>query len=152
MAAPPPMSPAPGELLDLAVTAARAAGELLAEGLSRPTHVELKTDRVSIVTWADIAAQSEIVRIITERYPDHLILAEEGPSHGGNGSVTWLVDPLDGTSNFIAGFPFWGVSIAAREGSQIVAGAVWWWHRREARRAPALPTESSDAAHMMEGP
>jgi myo-inositol-1(or 4)-monophosphatase len=119
------VSPAPGELLDLAVTAARAAGEILVEGLSRPTHVELKTDRVSIVTWADIAAQSAIVRIITERYPDHVILAEEGPDQGGGGSVTWLVDPLDGTSNYAHRVPFACTSIAARDREGLAAGVIF---------------------------
>jgi myo-inositol-1(or 4)-monophosphatase len=67
-----------------------------------------------------------IVSRIRDRFPDDGFLGEEGGQRGAGGeSRTWIVDPLDGTSNFIAGFPFWCVSVAAREGKEIVAGAVW---------------------------
>ena len=126
------MTPAPDELLDTAVAAARAGGAVLTEGLQRPRQVELKNERTSIVTWADRTAQREIVRIITERFPDHGVLAEEdedvaGPTAGGEGSapVTWLVDPLDGTSNYAHGIPFACTSVAARDASGLVVGAIF---------------------------
>ncbi len=73
------MPPRPEELLAVAVAAARAAGEVLRDGLGQPKAVEHKTARTSIVTWVDRAAQDEVVRVIAERFPDHAILAEEGP-------------------------------------------------------------------------
>ena len=62
------------------MAAARAAGAVLVDGLGRPKHVEQKTERTSIVTWVDLAAQDEVVRVIADRFPDHAILAEEGPA------------------------------------------------------------------------
>jgi myo-inositol-1(or 4)-monophosphatase len=126
------VTPAPDELLDTAVAAARAGGAVLTEGLQRPRQVELKNERTSIVTWADRTAQREIVRIIAERFPDHGVLAEEdedavGPTAGGEGGepVTWLVDPLDGTSNYAHGIPFACTSVAARDASGLVVGAIF---------------------------
>ena len=105
------------ELLDGAVAAARAGGAVLVEGLHRPKQVELKSERASIVTWADVTAQAAILGVIAERFPDHAVLAEE--DHAGDGDrevagpgVTWLVDPLDGTSNYAHGVPFACTSVA----------------------------------------
>lgn len=112
------------------MAAARAGGAILVEGLRRPKQVELKSERASIVTWADLTAQREIVRVITERFPNHAILAEEDGSErsGGevaDGGVTWLVDPLDGTSNYAHGIPFACTSVAARDADGLAAGAIF---------------------------
>lgn len=119
------MEPAPGELLDVAVAAARAAGAVLVRGRGGPKHVEQKTERTSIVTWVDHAAQAEVIRVITERYADHAILAEEGPADVEPGRMTWLVDPLDGTSNYAHGIPFACTSVAVVDAGGVVAGAVF---------------------------
>lgn len=124
------MTPSPQELLDVAVAAARAGGAVLVEGLRRPKQVELKSERASIVTWADLTAQREIIRVITARFPGHAILAEEdqGEDRRGavaDGPVTWLVDPLDGTSNYAHGIPFACTSVAARDADGLAAGAIF---------------------------
>lgn len=129
------MGPTAGELLDRAVAAARAGGAVLVEGLRRPKQVALKSARASIVTWADLTAQREIIRVITERFPDHAILAEEdrgeqvrgegGRGDVADGPVTWLVDPLDGTSNYAHGIPLACTSVAARDADGLVAGAIF---------------------------
>ena len=78
------------------------------------------------MTFADRESEARIVAAIRERFPDDAFLGEEGGAHGGGGAAqarTWIIDPLDGTSNFIAGFPFWCVSIAAREDAEIVAAS-----------------------------
>jgi myo-inositol-1(or 4)-monophosphatase len=110
--------------LDAATAAARVGGAVLLEGLSRPKQVALKNERTSIVTWADVTAQEKILRLLAERYPDHGVLAEEG---GGpeEGTYTWLVDPLDGTSNYASGVPFACCSVAVRNGSGVLAGAIF---------------------------
>jgi len=78
------------------------------------------------VTNADRESEERIVSRIRETFPQDDFLGEEGGRRGaGSGGRTWIIDPLDGTSNFIAGFPFWSISIAARKGNQIVAGVVW---------------------------
>ena len=82
------------------------------------------------VTTADRGSEQAIVGRIRETFPRDNFLAEEGGTAGsGSGgdpeARTWIIDPLDGTSNFIAGFPFWCVSIGAREGSRMTAGVIW---------------------------
>lgn len=84
------------------------------------------------VTSADRQSEEVIVSRIRSEFPRDNFLGEEGGARGEAGEArTWIIDPLDGTSNFIAGFPFWCVSIAAREGPDIVAGVVWDPLRRE---------------------
>ena len=123
-------TPSPHQLLETAEAAARAGGAVLTEGLRRPKQVELKSERASIVTWADVIAQHEIVGVITERFPDHAILAEEdGDIDGGaavaDPTITWLVDPLDGTSNYAHGIPFACTSVAVRDAEGLAAGAIY---------------------------
>jgi myo-inositol-1(or 4)-monophosphatase len=123
-------TPSPHEMLDGAVAAARAGGAVLMDGLRRPKQVELKSERTSIVTWADLTAQREIIRVITEMFPDHAILAEEERAEEdrgdlADGPVTWLVDPLDGTSNYAHGIPFACTSVAARDADGLAAGAIF---------------------------
>jgi myo-inositol-1(or 4)-monophosphatase len=120
-----PSSPAPAELLEVAVIAARAGGAVLVEGLSRPKQVELKTERASIVTWADIHAQEAILAAIADHYPDHAVLAEEGRTDTADGAFTWMVDPLDGTSNYAHGIPFACTSVAVRDRDGLAAGAIF---------------------------
>jgi myo-inositol-1(or 4)-monophosphatase len=116
--------PSPEELLEVAVVAARAAGVVLLDGLGRDKQVQLKSERASIVTWADVTAQAEVIRVITDRYPDHAILAEEGKGDTPDGRLTWLVDPLDGTSNYAHGIPFACTSVAVRDADGLAAGAI----------------------------
>jgi len=118
-----PSPPESLELLDAAVAAAQAGGAVLVEGLARPREVALKSERASIVTWADVTAQQRIVEVLSGRFPDHAILGEEGDA-GSDGPVTWLVDPLDGTSNYAHGVPFACTSVAARTTEGVVAGAI----------------------------
>jgi myo-inositol-1(or 4)-monophosphatase len=124
------------ELLEGAVAAARAAGAVLTEGLWRPKRVELKSERASIVTWADVTAQAAILEVIRHRFPGHAVLAEE--DHAGDSGaaaaeprVTWLVDPLDGTSNYAHGVPFACTSVAVRDAEGLAAGAIFDPFREE---------------------
>jgi myo-inositol-1(or 4)-monophosphatase len=124
------------ELLEGAVAAARAGGAVLVEGLRRPKQVELKSERASIVTWADVTAQAAILEVIRERFPGHAVLAEE--DNAGAGGVeaaqpraTWLVDPLDGTSNYAHGVPFACTSVAVRDADGLAAGAIFDPFREE---------------------
>jgi myo-inositol-1(or 4)-monophosphatase len=124
-----------GALLETAVAAARAGGAVLVEGRRRPMEVARKNERTSIVTWADVTAQAAIVDVVTERFPDHAILAEEGgpagagsrdaTPHGAGDAPTWLIDPLDGTSNYAHGVPFACTSVAVRDANGLAAGAVF---------------------------
>jgi myo-inositol-1(or 4)-monophosphatase len=118
------MAPTTDDLLDAAIAAARAGGAVLIEALRRPMEVEQKNERTSIVTWADLTAQEAIVRVIGERFPEHAILGEEGGVEVGGAAATWLVDPLDGTSNYAHGIPFACTSVAVRDSDGLAAGAI----------------------------
>jgi myo-inositol-1(or 4)-monophosphatase len=120
-----PAAPSVDALLDVAVTAARAGGAVLIEGLARPAEVELKSERTSIVTWADVTAQDKIVEIVARAFPDHAILGEEGVAGQADGPCTWLVDPLDGTSNYAHGIPFACTSVAVRDADGVAAAAIF---------------------------
>jgi myo-inositol-1(or 4)-monophosphatase len=125
-----PTLPDRQRLLDLAISVAREAGEMLAGRPGRPAVVGTKSSPTDIVTEMDQAAERLIrTRILAER-PDDAILGEEGGQIGGiegnegNAPVRWIVDPLDGTVNYLYGLPDWAVSIAAEVGGQVLAGVV----------------------------
>jgi len=116
-------------LLTLAVETACAAGRLLADRRSRPAVVGTKTSPTDVVTEMDHMAERLIrSRILAER-PHDAILGEEEGQTGGDAPVRWIVDPLDGTVNYLYGLPDWAVSVAAEVGGQVVAGAVCAPHR-----------------------
>lgn len=114
------------ELLEVAVVAARAGGSVLGDFFrKRPLEPEVKTEH-DFVTVADRASEVAVLEEIRRRFPDHRILAEEGGWTGEKGSdFAWIVDPLDGTTNFLQGLPIYGVSVACCRGNERVAGAVF---------------------------
>lgn len=120
------MGTSPDELLAVAAAAARAAGDVLTESLGGHLDVDRKNERTSLVTSADLAAQAEIVRVIGGHYPHHAIAGEEGSTGGtGESELTWIVDPLDGTSNYAHGVPFACSSVAVKDPEGIAAGAIF---------------------------
>ena len=121
----------PGDLLALAVAAAREAGDLLAEHHGRPAVVGTKSSPTDVVTEMDQAAERMIRARILAARPDDAILGEEGGQTGGGAPVRWIVDPLDGTVNYLYGLPDWAVSVAAEEAGTVVAGAVFVPRRGE---------------------
>jgi myo-inositol-1(or 4)-monophosphatase len=123
--------PSPAELLEVASAAAVAAGAVLGEHLGRPAEVDHKNERTSLVTSVDLAAQAEIVRVITGHFPQHSILGEEGRGGADDGELTWLVDPLDGTSNYAHGVPVACTSVAVRDAAGVAAGAIYEPFREE---------------------
>jgi myo-inositol-1(or 4)-monophosphatase len=121
----------PGDLLALAVSAARQAAGLLAARHGQAAVVQTKSSPTDVVTEMDRAAEELIrARILADR-PADAILGEEGGQTGGPADgkarpdgVRWIVDPLDGTVNYLYGLPDWSVSIAAECGGTVVAGVV----------------------------
>ena len=106
--------------VNTAVRAARKAGEIIVRGLARFEGVETASKGLNdFVTSIDRAAEAEIIGILREAYPHHAFLAEESGA-SGNSDTTWIIDPLDGTTNFMHGFPQFAVSIACQ-----VAGHAW---------------------------
>ena len=100
--------------VNTAVRAARKAGDTIVRGLNRFEGVETATKGLNdYVTNIDRAAEAEIIDILHTAYPHHAFLAEESGA-SGNADTTWIIDPLDGTTNFMHGFPQFAVSIACQ--------------------------------------
>jgi myo-inositol-1(or 4)-monophosphatase len=117
------------ELSELANEAARRAGALLAEMAPRRLDLRAmataKSSITDLVTAADVEAESIILGVLLSARPNDAVLAEEGSSRHGTSSVTWVIDPLDGTTNFVYGYGDFAVSIAARVGDTVVAGVIY---------------------------
>jgi myo-inositol-1(or 4)-monophosphatase len=110
--------------------AATEAGALIRARLGAPVEIDSKGTS-DYVTDVDRSCEEIIVRLIRRRFPGHQILSEETPFEGWRPGVTWVVDPLDGTANFIQGFPFVSVSIAALADGEVVLGLILDPVRRE---------------------
>ena len=116
--------PGPGELEELAVEAAGVAASLLREQAGAKRQVSAKSSRTDLVTDMDVACEAAIVGFLASRRPDDGILGEEGSGRDGTSGVRWIIDPIDGTVNFVYGHPGYGVSVAAEVNGEVVAGAV----------------------------
>jgi myo-inositol-1(or 4)-monophosphatase len=111
-------------MLELAIRAAREGGAILQEYAARGFQIEHK-GRINLVTEADLASERHIKQLIASHYPTHRILAEESGSHGYNDDYCWIIDPLDGTTNFSHGFPCFAVSIGVEYKGRSVVGAIY---------------------------
>ena len=110
-------------MLQTAIEAARQAGQVIAARYPAGRDVTIKGYR-DIVTDADTAAEAAVLDLIRERFPDHAILSEEaGGSEIGDG-YTWVVDPLDGTTNYAHRAPLFAVSVGVLEGGEPLAGVI----------------------------
>jgi myo-inositol-1(or 4)-monophosphatase len=111
-------------LLALATRAARAAAAVHRAGLGRAQRIATKSSPTDLVTDVDHEAERVIVDTIRAERPDDAILGEEGGSHAGTTDVRWIVDPLDGTTNYVYRYPAFGVSIGVEVAGTLVAGVV----------------------------
>jgi myo-inositol-1(or 4)-monophosphatase len=115
----------PAELLALAVDVAREAGDLVAAGRAdAAVAVAVKSTPTDVVTAVDKASEELITGRLLAARPDDGLLGEEGAARTGSSGVRWLVDPIDGTVNFLYDLPAYAVSIAAEVDGVVVAGAV----------------------------
>src|SRR5215470_15769395 len=114
------------EYLDFAIELAREAGDVLKHYMDREKQVELK-GRANLVTIADKESEALVIRRIRERYPAHTSLAEESGESGRREADAgkWIIDPLDGTTNFAHDYPFFAVSIGFEQAGSILCGAVY---------------------------
>jgi myo-inositol-1(or 4)-monophosphatase len=117
----------PAELLDVADEAAQTAGALLRARFEagRESRVAAKTTPTDPVSEADLASQHAIRALLSKRRPqDGLLAEEEGADQQGSSGLRWVVDPLDGTVNFLYGLPQWSVSVAVCDERGAVAGVI----------------------------
>jgi len=123
------------ELLGIAWEAANAAGEIIRANWQRPKNIDYK-GAIDLVTSVDRESERKIVEIIQRNFPDYSILAEEETRfEGTRNEFRWIIDPLDGTTNFAHGYPQFCVSIALEQNGQVILGLVYDPLRRECFRA-----------------
>ncbi len=113
------------KIFTVAKDAALAAGEVLLRHHRRQDFGVSKKGRINLVTDADLESEELIVERIRENFPDHRILAEERGSLSGDSPVRWVVDPLDGTTNFAHGYPCFCVSIGVELDGKDAIGVVF---------------------------
>jgi myo-inositol-1(or 4)-monophosphatase len=107
------------------IAALKAAGEELLRHFGKPVDFRVKESQSSIVTQADFKSDALIVKLIMEKFPAHNIISEESGFSNNNSRYTWVIDPLDGTSNFASAIPWFGVLIALFEDSLPVMGGAY---------------------------
>ncbi len=113
-------------MLQTAIYAAKTAGRILIE-----KRYQFKTNEIvhkgvgDFVTEVDVLSEKTILRIINGKFPDHAVLAEESGQKSSDSPYCWIVDPLDGTTNYIHGYPMFSVSIALQKDDEIIVGAIY---------------------------
>jgi myo-inositol-1(or 4)-monophosphatase len=144
----PADAPDHSTLLGLAVEAATMAGALLRERALRGAErqVASKSTPTDLVSEADLASEHAIRELLAARRPGDGFLGEEGDQVEGTSGLSWVVDPLDGTVNFLFGIPQWCVSVAVRDSRGTIAGAIYDPNRDE------LFTASRDGIAVLAGP
>src|SRR5262249_49847833 len=118
-----PVSVSPDTLLETAVEGARRAGRVLAERIHQPRTISFKGG-IDLVTDADKASDKVLLEWLRERHPDHAILSEESGASAGS-SYRWIIDPLDGTTNYAHQLPHFSVTIAVEGEGGLQVGVVY---------------------------
>ena len=114
------------EFLGAAFRAAMLAGDLIVKNLGRISEDDVTIKQASdFVTRVDRESEQLIINTIKQKFPEHLFLAEESVKDPGTGEYRWIIDPLDGTTNFIHGYPVFSVSIALEYNKEIILGAIF---------------------------
>ena len=112
------------DFLKIAQDAARVGGKILMKYLGQPINVEYKGE-VDLVTVADRESEEAIVSLISSEFPDHQVIAEEGTVKRTASKYRWIIDPLDGTTNYAHAFPCFAVSIGLEVSGKMVMGVVY---------------------------
>lgn len=112
-------------MVNIATRAARRAGELMIRQINKLESLQVtEKGRNDFVSRVDHAAEEAIIEVIKDHYPDHAILAEESGASGDH-EYQWIIDPLDGTTNYLHGFPVFSVSIAVTRAGELQHGVVY---------------------------
>lgn len=113
-------------LLNIAVSAARQAGDIIIRHMEQVDRIKITEKGLNdFFSEVDIKAEQSIINAIHKAYPNHGILAEESGFVEGSDEAVWIIDPLDGTANYLHGFPFFSVSIALKIKGRIEHGVIY---------------------------
>ena len=112
-------------IISLAIEAAQRAGKFLKENVGNITTIEEKSTEINLVTDIDKRSEAMIIGMIKEKFPEHAIIAEESGNTIGTSEYRWIIDPLDGTTNYTHGFPMFCVSIGVDHRGELIAGVIY---------------------------
>jgi myo-inositol-1(or 4)-monophosphatase len=113
------------QMIDDIIEISKRAGSLIRDGFGKSLHIDYKTTEINLVTEIDKSSEKMIIDFIKKKYPSHSILAEEGGEVTNDSEYIWIVDPLDGTTNFAHGLPIFSVSIGLQKNNEPIAGVVY---------------------------
>ena len=120
-----PLSRSGRTALEVASQAAEEAGSLLLEHMHGERQLSYKEGRANIVTEVDVLVEKKVIDLLRSEYPDHNILSEESPAVTNDSRYTWVVDPLDGTNNYVYGIPVFSVAIALMSQDDVLLGLTY---------------------------
>jgi myo-inositol-1(or 4)-monophosphatase len=112
-------------MINKVINIAKEAGEIIREGFKESISIEYKTDVSNIVTNIDKAAEKLITDFVNKEYPNHSIIAEESGKSQKSSEYTWLIDPIDGTTNFAHKLPLFSVSIGIQKNGETIIGVIY---------------------------
>ncbi|MBI1933785.1 MAG: inositol monophosphatase [Ignavibacteriales bacterium] len=112
-------------MLDKIISVSKEAGEIIKNGFKSNISIEFKTDASNIVTNIDKASEKVITDFIKKEYPNHTIIAEETGLNEKNSEYKWIIDPLDGTTNFAHGLPIFSISIGVQKNEETIYGVIY---------------------------
>jgi len=117
--------------LEVASQAAEEAGSLLVEHAHEERELKYKEGRANIVTDVDVLVENRIIALLQSEYPDYNVLSEESAAITNDSAYTWVIDPLDGTNNYVHGIPFYSVAIALTNSYEVLLGLTYDPWRKE---------------------
>jgi len=126
-----PLSRSGREALEVATQAAEEAGSLLLKHMHGQLKLGYKEGRANLVTDVDVLAEKSVMSVLRSEYPGFDILSEESPAIAQGSPYTWVIDPLDGTNNYVHGVPFFCVAIALASSQEVLLGVTYDPVRRE---------------------
>jgi len=112
-------------MIDDIIDISKQAGSLIRDGFGESVQIEYKSNESNLVTEIDKSSEKMIIDFIKNKYPSHSIIAEEGGGVKNDSEYIWVVDPLDGTTNFAHGLPIFSVSIGLQKNNETIAGVVY---------------------------
>lgn len=112
-------------MINKIIEIAREAGEIVREGFGKNFLIETKGSLTNLVTEYDKKSEAAIIEFIKKEFPSHSVLAEESGNHKSGTEYLWVIDPLDGTTNFAHGLPIFSVSIGVQKNGETICGVVY---------------------------
>ncbi len=112
-------------MINKVIQISKEAGEIVREGFGKNFSIEYKTNASNLVTEIDKKSEALIIDFINKEFPGHSVLAEESGEHGTSSEYHWVIDPLDGTTNFAHGLPIFAVSVGVQKNGETICGVVY---------------------------